>query len=109
MNEIKDIGQLSQRISIYSQTTSLNTSTGERTQTFSTLGDFWAKVDFSSGSESESGDIAYGVTNLMVTIRYNSSVTRNHIVKFEGKNYNIRAIEFDQKKMFMDLKCENAE
>lgn len=108
MIEVKDIGQLSQRVSIYSQTTTLNTSTGERTQTFSTLGDFWAKVDFSGGSETQSGDIAYGILNTQITIRYNSSVNDNCIVKFDSKNYNVRTIEYDQQKVFMKLTCESA-
>lgn len=108
MIEVKDIGQLSQRIDVYAQTITADTTTGERKQSFTLTGTYWANVEFSSGSETIGGDIAYGLSKILVTIRYNSSVNDNSIVTWDSKNYNVRAIEFDSKKMFMVLTCESA-
>lgn len=108
MIEIKDIGKLTQRISIYTQVLSASTTTGERTQSFTLLGTYWAAVEFGSGNETVSDDMAYGIQRLFVTIVYNSSVTDTSMVVWDLRNYDIRAIEYDDRKMFMKLSCEAA-
>ena len=108
MIEIKDIGQLSERVNIYAQTISVSSTTGERTQTFALTGAYWALVEYGSGSETISNDIAYDVNRLTVTIKYNTSVNDNSILEWESRKYNIRSVEFDNRKMFMKLICEGA-
>lgn len=108
MIEIKDIGQLRERVVFYSQTVTRDTTTGEPKQSFTIIGTYWAEVQFTGGSETVGGDIAYDVSRISVIIKYNTSINDNSIANWNDRNYNIISIEFDPQRMFMKLVCESA-
>ena len=108
MIEVKDIGELNERIVIFTHTRGQSTTTGESVNRFTSLGTFWAKITFLSETESGGDNLAYSVSKIAAVIRYNSSVTDLSVFTWSSKTYNIRGIEHDDKKMYMKLIADYA-
>lgn len=106
MIDIKDIGELRQRVVIQSVVTAVATN-GERTDTFSAYSTRWAKVDFISMDETAGEGAGYALRRARFTFRYDSAVTENYRLVYGGNTYNIRSIEYDDMKRYMAIMGEN--
>ena len=99
---IKDLGELDRRITIQ-QTTETVDSYGQMVRTYSTLGQFWAKVDYVSGNEGEESNRLEAVKRVELVIRYNSQISEKQRISWDGDIFEVEAVLPVERKRFMHL------
>lgn len=100
-------GAFDELVSLQSYTTTTDTNTGEKLQTWSEYATAWAKVDEApAGIEQVNADRREHKQTVDFTMRYNSSVSVYHRIYWEGKYYNIINIQEYQRRMYMKLQTE---
>ena len=99
---IKDLGELDRRITIQ-QTTETVDSYGQMVRTYSTLGQFWAKVDYVSGVEGEDSNRLEAAKRVEFVVRYNASVNEKQLISWDGDSFEIEAVLPVERKRFMHL------
>lgn len=99
---IKDLGELDRRITIQQASEAVD-SYGQMVRTYSTLGQFWAKVDYASGEEGEDSNRLEAVKKVEFVIRYNASIGEKHRISWDGDTFEIEAVLPVERKRFMHL------
>lgn len=88
------IGNLDQRITLQSYTTTSD-GAGGQTRTWADLAsvpDVWAKVEAKGGSEGFSSDRVEAVGSFVFTIRNRTDLDERMRIVWGGENYNVRTI-----------------
>lgn len=101
------IGELSERITLQSFTTS-QSSSGHETVTFADLATVWAKaeVKMSSSDEAQLANKKTAVAQTLFTIRNEYAVTEKMRVLWNSVAYDITAVNPLQDRQFMILETE---
>lgn len=68
----------------------------------------WCNLNYTlSGSdEREIGARIHPISRVLVTLRYDSTITEKMRIKFDGNEHNILAIAPDAHRKFMQIECE---
>lgn len=82
------IGQLDERVDIYTYTTSPN-GYGEAVRTYTSLISCWAKVTVESGSESRQAEQELATRNVKFIVRYYPGINEKCRVTYDSENYDI--------------------
>lgn len=99
-------GKYNHKIEIYQVTIAEDTE-GFRTKTESLVLSPWASVKTTSGYTllTSNTDFEKALTNF--TIRYSSTVTRDMLVKYNGKTYTIEYLNnIDEKGVELEMQCK---
>lgn len=108
LNQIHKIGQLDREIEIWRKTES-RTDTGAVRVTNTSLGTFWAYVDYGSGTGIDEKEDAGKLVEFQKTsfvIRYYSDLTPKDYITYEGETYDIRGIIEQGRKRFLKIITE---
>lgn len=99
-------GDLNRRITIQSQS-STEDAYGGNADTYSTLVQVWAKMEYGSASEKYAADRLTSFSRVEFAIRYRTDVTaKMRIVDDENKHYEILAVQEDGQRKFTIILAE---
>ena len=103
------IGNLDQRITLQSCTTTVDDA-GGRTKTwanFATVPTVWARVQNAAGSEINDADGIAAVQKAVFTIRNRTDVTEKDRIVWDGANWNIREVKrMGSRQMYLKIIAE---
>lgn len=103
---IKQSGELDRRITIQSYTTTTD-AFGQKTKSFGTLANVWAKVVEKVGDEGENGDMISATKRVDFFIRYRSDINEQMRITYNSKTYKIHAIQSaDARQAYQMIRCE---
>lgn len=103
---IDQAGQLDRRITIQSYTTTTD-AFGQKTKSFGTLANVWAKVVEKVGDEGENGDMISATKRVDFFIRFRSDINEQMRITYNNETYKIHAIQSaDARKAFQMIRCE---
>lgn len=103
---IDHAGQLDRRIRIesFSETTD---DFGQKTKSFGTLANVWAKVVEKVGNEGENGDMISATKRVDFFIRYRDDINERMRIVYNNETYKIHAIQLaDAREAFQMIRCE---
>ena len=102
------IGQMRNRVSIRSFTTSRNNA-GEELRSWSQLAEVWAAIEHKTGGsgEAEQGAETVAQTSAVFRIRHRTDVHEKMMIVWNGKAWNIRSILPDFDKMYTVIEAEH--
>lgn len=110
-NRVKASGRLRHSITIQSNTGTTQDTFGAETQTWATALTTWASIEQVSGSRGDEivrGQQVAGESTHKITIRYWSSLTRNHRVLFGSRVFDINSVRNVGQSVFQELYCKEA-
>jgi head-tail adaptor len=91
------IAKLRQRITILEVIQNAPDGIGGVTTTKSSIGEFWARVERTSGSRTEQGGAAEYKAPVKITIRSGAvEVSTKHLIRFEGIEYTVTNVNKDE-------------
>lgn len=100
-------GKFEELISLQSYTTTTDSNTGEKLQTWAQYATEWAQVvEAPAGIEQVNGDRREHKQTVDFTIRYNGSVSVYHRIEWSGQYFNIINIQDLQRRMYLKLQTE---
>ena len=103
---IDQAGQLDRRITIQSYTTTTD-AFGQKTKSFGTLANVWAKIVEKVGDEGENGDMISATKRVDFFIRYRSDINEQMRITYNNETYKIHAIQSaDARKAYQMIRCE---
>jgi SPP1 family predicted phage head-tail adaptor len=103
---IDQAGQLDRRITIQSYTTTTD-AFGQKTKSFGTLANVWAKVVEKVGDEGENGDMISATKRVDFFIRFRSDINEQMRITYNNETYKIHAIQSaDARKAYQMIRCE---
>jgi SPP1 family predicted phage head-tail adaptor len=103
---IDQAGQLDRRITIQSFSTTTD-AFGQKTKSFGTLANVWAKVVEKVGDEGENGDMISATKRVDFFIRYRSDINEQMRITYNSKTYKIHAIQSaDARQAYQMIRCE---
>ncbi len=83
-----NIGRLDRRVTISERQSTVDTQ-NHPTTSYVSRGEFWARVDYISGSHTEGGDQVVQVERVKFTVRYNRNFTNTDKITYNGDDYDI--------------------
>lgn len=99
-------GQLDRRITIQSRTTAPN-EFNEPVETWATLADVWAKVDYPvTGSDEKTDGVNVTTTRVVFTVRHLSGVGFTDRIQYDSEVYDIERISELGRKSYLELTAE---
>lgn len=104
MAKRSDIGQLRERITIQTYSTTRN-DYGEELVTYSTYGERWASVDYrpNTSEEKQLDERKTAITEAWFTIRYDDAVNTKMQVVYRSQTYDITAITHTPDRFYTKL------
>jgi SPP1 family predicted phage head-tail adaptor len=100
-----NIGQLDRRITI-EQSTETQSAYGDISISSTTLKNVWAHVIYKSGNEKDQASRMTDITVVIFTIRYNSDVTQQMRINWDGAHYFIDEVLHHGRKKWTQLKAK---
>lgn len=102
-------GEMRHSIILQTNSGSTQDTFGAETQTWTTALTTWASIKPFSGKELERAQQVAGEVSHKITIRYWSSLTRNHRVLFGSRVFDINYINnIGEQSVFQELFCKEA-
>lgn len=103
-------GRLDRKITLQSRTVTLN-DYNEPIESWATLAEVWANVDYPKTGSGESfyGALEIATTNTLFTIRYLSTVTAIERVLFDSDVYDIERIAEIGRRNFLQITAKRKE
>lgn len=86
-----NIGRLDRYITLQSVSTSVD-SYGQPIESFSTLANVWAKIEYASEVEKFENEQLKAVSSINFTIRYRTDVTEQMQISYDSNTYEITGI-----------------
>jgi SPP1 family predicted phage head-tail adaptor len=100
-------GLMDELVTVQQFSTTTDSNTGAKLQTWSTYTTMWARVQESeSGSESVDSDRREAKQTVTFTVRYDAGINPKMRIAWEGKNYNIENIADLSRRMYLVLQTE---
>jgi SPP1 family predicted phage head-tail adaptor len=100
-------GLMDELVTVQQFSTTTDSNTGAKLQTWSTYTTMWARVQESeSGSESVDSDRREAKQTVTFTVRYDAGISPKMRIVWEGKNYNIENIADLSRRMYLVLQTE---
>ena len=100
-------GLMDELVTVQQFTTTTDSNTGEKLQSWSTYSTPWARIQESeSGSESVDSDRREAKQTVAFSMRYDSGITTKMRILWESKYYNIINIADLERRMYLRLQTE---
>jgi SPP1 family predicted phage head-tail adaptor len=100
-------GLMDELVTVQQFTTTTDSNTGEKLQSWSTYSTPWARIqEAESGSENVDADRREAKQTVTFTLRYDSGITTKMRIVWEGKNYNIENIADLERRMYLRIQTE---
>ena len=100
-------GLMDELVTVQQFTTTTDSNTGEKLQSWSTYLTPWARIQESeSGSESVDSDRREAKQTVTFSMRYDSGITTKMRILWESKYYNIINIADLERRMYLRLQTE---
>ena len=102
-------GELRHRVELQSNDGSRD-SFGGVTDSWTTFATVWGSVRAVSGAEKIIGDTPDAESKILVVVRYNSSVTTSHRIKWSSRIFEINSIVkgLDERNIYQRIYCTEA-
>lgn len=103
-------GRFDEPIVVQTYTTTTDSNTGEKIQTWTDLVSCWAEVvEAPVGVESVNADQRQHKQNVVFNTRYDSSINVKHRIKWQNKYFNIINIQDQVRRLYMTIQTELSE
>jgi SPP1 family predicted phage head-tail adaptor len=103
-------GAFDELISLQSYTTTTDSNTGEKLQTWTTYGTAWAKVtEAPVGIEQVNGDKREHKQIVDFTVRYDAAIDVKHRVSWNDRYFNILNLQEQTRRMYLKIQTELSE
>jgi SPP1 family predicted phage head-tail adaptor len=100
-------GLMDELVTVQQYTTTTDSNTGEKLQSWSTYLTPWARIQESeSGSETVDADRREHKQTITFTLRYDSGINTKMRIVWESKNYNIINIADLERRMYLKIQAE---
>jgi SPP1 family predicted phage head-tail adaptor len=100
-------GLMDELVTVQQYTTTTDSNTGEKLQSWSTYTTAWARIqEGESGSETVDADRREHKQTITFTLRYDSGINTKMRIVWESKNYNIINIADLERRMYLKIQAE---
>lgn len=101
------IGAMRHEMQLLTPVTSVDSS-GAEVITWNSSNSIWCQIEYlkSGSDENNVGQRIHAFTNILIRLRYDSTVTTKMRVNADGFEWNIKSILPDHRREFMTLECE---
>jgi len=97
-------GQLRHRVDVQSPVSTVDAN-GQPTVGWTTTATVWADIRYQTGLEAIKAGADVSVSRVSIRLRY-ASFNAGQRVLYEGKVFNVLAVQPDVRKAYVDLACE---
>jgi SPP1 family predicted phage head-tail adaptor len=100
-------GRFDELIELWNYTTETN-SYGEPVKSWAKYKDVWAKIDYKTSSETINAEQLQHQQKIQIMVRYDSTISVFNQVRHNGSVYKIISIAEQQRRMYLQLNCEQS-